>query len=86
VKETIFAAENNLPPPSLEELVKRKLGSGVKPQITEDEIVRLLESCTLNKKQRKKLWYKVACKGGLFDFHRRTIKKRLRESGVKRAK
>jgi hypothetical protein len=39
-----------------------------------------------NKKQCKKLWYKVVQEEELFDFHRRTIKKKLRERGLKRAK
>ena len=40
----------------------------------------------LNKKQRKKLWHVVAKEDGFFNYHRRTIKKKLRERGLRRAK
>jgi hypothetical protein len=49
-----------LPLPTLAEQVARKEGSGAKPKITDDEVIELLEACTLNKKQRKKLWHIVA--------------------------
>jgi hypothetical protein len=48
-------AKKGLPPPTLVEQVARKLGSGAKPKIIDDEVLELLEACTLNKKQRKKL-------------------------------
>lgn len=47
--------EKGLPPPTLEEQIARKLGSRAKPKITDEEVLQLLESYTLNKKQRKKL-------------------------------
>ena len=78
--------EAGLPPPTLEEQVTRKPGSGAKPQITTEEITSLLEACTLNKKQRKKLWHVVAKEEGFFDYHRCTIEKKLRERGLRRAK
>ena len=46
---------DGLPPPTLEEQVTRKEGSGAKPKIIDDEVLELLNACTLNKKQRKKL-------------------------------
>jgi hypothetical protein len=75
-----------LPPPTLEEQVARKEGSGAKPKITDAEVLELLEACTLNKKQRKKLWHIVAREEGFFDLHRSTIKKKLRARGLRRAK
>ena len=44
-----------LPPPTLAEQVARKEGSGAKLKIADDEVMELLEACTSNKKQRKKL-------------------------------
>jgi hypothetical protein len=79
-------AEAGLPPPTWEEKVARKPGTGAKPKITEEEVTGLLEACTLNKKQRKKLWHVVAREEGFFDLHRRTIEKKLRERGLRRAK
>ena len=75
-----------LPPPTLEQQAARKPGSGARPKVTEEEITSLLEACTLSKKQRKKLWHIVANEEGLFDLHRRTIEKKLRERGLKRCK
>jgi hypothetical protein len=37
------------------EQIKRKEGSGAKPKITDDEVIELMEACTLNKSQRRKL-------------------------------
>ena len=45
-------AEQGLPSPPLAEQVARKPGSGPPSKISEEEVARLLESCTLNKKQR----------------------------------
>jgi len=58
-----------LPPPTIAEQVARKEGSGAKPKIIDNEVLELLEACTLNKKQRKKLWYIVAQEEGFFDLH-----------------
>jgi hypothetical protein len=49
-------------------------------------VIQLLEACTLNKKQRKKLWHIVAKEEGFFYVHRRTIEKKLRERGLRRLK
>jgi hypothetical protein len=62
-------AEQGLPPPSLAEQVARKPGSGAPLKISKEEVTRLLESCTLNKKQRKKLWVIVAHEEGFFNLH-----------------
>jgi hypothetical protein len=51
----IERAEQGLPPPTLAEQIARKPGSRAKPKITDDEVLKLLNACTLNKKQRKKL-------------------------------
>jgi len=45
-----------------------------------------MEACTLNKGQRKKLWYIISKEEGFFDVYRRTIKKKLRERGLRRHK
>jgi hypothetical protein len=45
-------AEAGLPPPTIIELVSRKEGSGAKPKISDEEVLLLLKTCTLNKKQR----------------------------------
>jgi hypothetical protein len=78
--------EKGLPPPSYEQQIARKPGSGALPKISEEQVTSLLEACTLNKKQRKKLWVQVAHEEGLFDLHQRTIEKKLRERGLKRTK
>ena|ERR1700722_1205793 len=54
-KLEILYEEQGLPPPTLDEQVARKPGSGAKPKITDKEVLKLLETCTLNRKQRKKL-------------------------------
>jgi hypothetical protein len=74
--------EKGLPPPTLEEQIARKPGSGAKPKITDEEVLELLEACTLNKKQRKKLWHIVAQEEGFFDLYYRTIKKKLHARGL----
>ena len=59
----IRCAEQGLPPPTIQEQVeqiKHKEGSGAKPKITDDEVIELMEACTLNKSQRWKLWHIVA--------------------------
>ena len=48
-------AEKGLPPPTLEEKVARKEGSGAKLKLTEADLEEIWVSCTLNKKQRAKL-------------------------------
>ena len=77
---------DGLPPPTLAEQVARKEGSGAPKQITDEEVLQLLEACTLSKKQRKKLWHIVASEEGFFDLHRRTIEKKLRARGLRRLK
>jgi hypothetical protein len=76
-KLCVERAEQGLPPPSLAEQVARKPGSGAPSKISEEEVTRLLKSCTLNKKQRKKLWVKVAYEEAFFDLHQQTIEKKL---------
>jgi hypothetical protein len=79
-------AKQSLPPPTLREQITRKPGSGAKPKISAEEVTSLLEACTLNKKQRKKLWYIVAKEEGFFDIYRQTIEKKLQERGLRRVK
>jgi len=81
--------EEGLPPPTIQEQVvqiKRKEGSGASKKITDKEVIKLMEACTLNKTQRKKLWHIVAKEEGFFDVHRRTIEKKLWARGLRRAK
>lgn len=59
----IAHAEQGLPPPTLKEQIARKLGSGAPSKILDEEVLHLLEACTLNRKQRKKLWHVVAQEG-----------------------
>jgi hypothetical protein len=66
--------------------VARKPGSGAKQKIMFKQVIDLLDSCTINKKQRKKLWYIVAKEEGFFDLHKSTIKKKLRARGLRRTK
>jgi hypothetical protein len=54
-KLCVERAEQGLPPPSYEEQVTRKPGSGAKPKISKEEICQLLEAYTLDRTQRKKL-------------------------------
>ena len=42
--------QKGLPPPTLEEQITRKPGSGAKPKITDNEVLELLKACTLSKK------------------------------------
>jgi hypothetical protein len=65
----ILHAEQGLPSPTLQEQIAQKEGSGAKLKITDKEVLELLESCTLNKKQRKKLWHIVAKEEGFFDLY-----------------
>jgi len=69
--------EAGLPPPTIQELIRRKEGSGAKPKISEAEVDEILAACTANKKQRKKLWHVVAHEEGFFDVTRRTIETKL---------
>jgi hypothetical protein len=73
-----------LPLPTVQELVARKEGSRANPKILDNEVLYLLKSCTLNKKQRKKLWHIVAHEKGFFDIYRCTIEKKLCEQGLRR--
>jgi hypothetical protein len=75
----IERAEQGLPPPSYEEQVARKPGSGAKLKVSAEEITRLLEACILNKKQRKKLRVQVAHEEGFLT----SIDAQLRRSFVK---
>jgi hypothetical protein len=79
-------SEQGLPPSTLDEQARRKPGRGAQPKITAEQVTELLEACTLNKKQRKKLWHVVAREEGSFDLYRRTIEKKLRERGLRRCK
>jgi hypothetical protein len=74
-----------LPPPTIEQQVLRKVGSGAKPKITVDDLNVIFQECTLNRKQRKKLQYIVALELG-FNVCRRTIETRLRAAGLNRYK
>jgi hypothetical protein len=50
--------KEGLPPPTIQEQVeqmRRKEGSGAKPNITDNEVIELMEACTLDKKSRRKL-------------------------------
>jgi hypothetical protein len=78
--------EQSLPPPKLEEQVARKPGSGAPLKYSVEAITNLIESCILNKKQRKKLWHLVVYEEGFWDYHRRTIEKKLRQRGLRRTK
>jgi len=82
----VKANEAGLPPLTLEELVARNLGSGAKEKITFKQVTDLLDSCTIDKKQRKKLWHIVAKEEGFFDLHKSTIEKKLRARGLRRTK
>lgn len=62
-------AEQGLPPPTYQEQVTRKEGSGAIPKLSEADIERLLEACTIDKKARKKLWIQVAREEGFFNLH-----------------
>jgi hypothetical protein len=50
-------AEQGLPPPSYEEQVARKLGSGAKLKVSKEDITKLLESCTVEQKGVLDLMY-----------------------------
>jgi hypothetical protein len=75
--------KEGLPPPTLEEQVAGKPGSRRPPALTVDQVTDLLKSCTLNKKQRKKLWHIVAMEEGFFDLHCCTFERKLRERGLR---
>ncbi len=42
--------EKGLPPPTLEQQIARKEGSGAKPKLSEEDCVKTFEACTLSKK------------------------------------
>jgi hypothetical protein len=42
--------EKGLPPPTLEEKIARKKGSGAKPKLTDGDLNEIFVACTLNKK------------------------------------
>jgi hypothetical protein len=46
----------------------------------------IIESCTVSKKQRKKLWHIIAKEEGFFDITHRRIKQKLYKRGLYRAK
>jgi hypothetical protein len=75
-KRQVDAEEAGLPPPTLEELVARNPGTGLKQKITFEQVTDLLESCMLNKKQRKKLWH-IVKEDRFFNLYKSTIKKKL---------
>jgi hypothetical protein len=77
--------EKGLPPPTWEEKLARKPGSGAKPKLTDEDVNLIFKECTLNRKQRKKLQHVVAAELG-FDACRRTIETRLRKAGLGRYK
>jgi hypothetical protein len=85
-QQQVEAEEAGLPPPTVEELVARKPGSGAKEKITFEQVTDLLDSCTIDKKQRKKLWHIIAKEDGFFDLHKSTIKKKLRARGLRQMK
>lgn len=78
--------ELGLPPPLYKEQVVRKPGSGTKPKIIEQEIIIILNSYTISRKQRKKLWHIVTKEEGFFDLYRRIIEKKLCKRGLRRYK
>ena len=73
----VEAEEAGLLPPTVEELVARKPGSGVKEKIMFEQVTDLLDSCIIDKKQRKKLWHIVAKEDGFFDLYKSIIEKKL---------
>jgi len=75
-------AKASLPLPTIQELVARKERSRAKPKILDNKVLHLLEACTLNKKQRKKLWHVVAHEEGFFNVYCCTIKKKLHEQSL----
>jgi hypothetical protein len=82
----IERSEAELPSLSYKEQVTRKPGSGAPVKLTVDIVTQLLEACTLNKKQQKKLWHIVAKKEGFFDLYCSTIEKKLRARGLRHTK
>jgi hypothetical protein len=65
-------ATKGLPPPTIEQQVLRKIGSGTKLKITVDDLNVIFQECTLNRKQLKKLQYVVTLELG-FNVCQRTI-------------
>ena len=68
------------------EQIKCKEGSGAKTKIIDNEVIKLMEACMLNKSQRRKLWHIVALEEGFFNVHRRIIKRKLCARGLCRVK
>jgi hypothetical protein len=85
----ILYDKQGLPPPTIQEQVeqiKRKEGNRAVKKITDKEVIKLIEACTLNKAQRRKLWHIITKEEGFFNVYRKTIKKKLRARGLRRAK
>ena len=69
------------------EQIRRKGGTGgSNKKVIDNEVIELMEACTLNKTQRRKLWHIITKEESFFDIYRRIIKKKLRARSLRRAK
>jgi len=57
--------------------VARNPGSGSKEKIMFEQVMDLLDSFIIDKKQRKKLWHIITKEEGFFDLYKCTIEKKL---------
>lgn len=77
--------ENGLPPPTIDEQVARKPGSGRPPLLTDHDCQEIFRACTSSKSQRRKRQHYVAAEEG-FNACRRTIETRMRKLNLYRTK
>jgi hypothetical protein len=83
----VYHLEHGLPPPTIEEKIARKVGSGgnhtKEPTLTEEEVKLIFDACTADKASRAKRQHHVAWELG-FNQVRSTIEHRMRQHGLYR--
>jgi hypothetical protein len=82
----IAHAKQGLPPPTLQDQIAWKPGSRALSKISDEEVLHLPKACTLNRKQRKKLWHVVVQEEGFFKVYQRLIETKLCTRGLRQLK
>ena len=77
--------EQCLPPPTIDEQVARKPGSGRKKVLSDEDCQAIFDACPASKTQRKKRQHEVSLEEG-FNACRRTVEARMRKMNLFRTK
>jgi hypothetical protein len=77
--------ENGWDPPTIEQQIARKEGSGAKSSLTENDLNVIFEACTIDKKSRATQQHQIADTLG-FNQYCTTIETQLRKRGLYRVK